>query len=108
GGETLRLFVPQIVYLGFTTTIPPGWEDAECFHFEQRGWLEPWGHGAHALLLQARTQQVGGLEAAAESTLRRVRALEGAADQPPVPASPAGIPPAAVPSGAPFSSASAK
>lgn len=72
-GETLRLFVPQIVYLGFTTTIPPGRESAECFRFDQRGWLESWGHGRNALMRQARMQREAQHWAEAESTLRRLR-----------------------------------
>lgn len=90
GGETLRLFLPGIEYLGFANTIPPGWEDAECFRFEQRGWLEPWGRGQRALLRQAAVQLAAREWSAAESTFRRVRALgdtlPGAA--PPTPAAP--------------------
>jgi len=75
GGETLRLFTPELVYLGFTTTIPPQWEDAECFHYEQRGWLRRWGRGPRALMRQAEAQRAAGQWSAAESTLSRVRAL---------------------------------
>jgi hypothetical protein len=74
-GETLRLFLPGIVYLGFTTGIPAGSEDAECFYFEQRGWLDYWGRGQRALLRQASIQADGHRWAAAESTFARVRAL---------------------------------
>jgi hypothetical protein len=75
GGETLRLFLPGIEYLGFANTIPPDWEDAECFRFEQRGWLEPWGRGQRALMRQAAVQLAAREWSAAESTFRRVRAL---------------------------------
>jgi hypothetical protein len=75
GGETLRLFAPQVEYAGFATTIPPGWEDAVCFHFEQRGWLDRWGRGQEALMRQAEVQMATGQWAAAESTFRRVRSL---------------------------------
>lgn len=75
GGETLRLFLPGIVYLGFAHTIPPDWEDAECFRFEQRGWLEPWGRGQRALMRQAAIQLAAREWSAAECTFRRVRAL---------------------------------
>jgi hypothetical protein len=75
GGETLRLFLPGLEYLGFAPTIPPGWEDAECFHFEQRGWLERWGRGQRALLRQGDVQLAAHQWPAAESTFRRVRAL---------------------------------
>jgi hypothetical protein len=73
-GETLRVFLPGLEYLGFARTIPPGWEDAECFHFEQRGWLERWGRGRSALLRQAEAQLGAREWSAAESTLARMRA----------------------------------
>lgn len=75
GGETLRLFTPGLDYLGFTTTIPPRWEDAECFYYEQRGWLRRWGRGQQALMRQAEVQMTSGQWAAADSTLIRVRSL---------------------------------
>jgi hypothetical protein len=75
GGETLRLFVPEVRYRGFATTLPPEWEDAECFLFEQRGWLRPWGRGQEALMHQAGTQLETEQWAAAESTFLRVRSL---------------------------------
>lgn len=75
GGQTLRLFVPGLRYLGFSRTIPPAWENAEWFYFEQRGWLKSWGRGQEALLHQAETQLAAEQWAAAESTYRRVRAL---------------------------------
>ena len=75
GGETLRLFVPNIVYLGFAATIPRAWENAECFYYEQRGWLQRWGRGQQALMRQAEVQMTAGFWSAAESTLIRVRAL---------------------------------
>lgn len=53
GGETIRLFFPGLVYVGFATTIPAGWSDVECFRYEQRGWLERWGSGEAARLRQA-------------------------------------------------------
>jgi hypothetical protein len=69
------LFVPGIVYGGFVNTIPPDDEDAECFYFEQRGWLAHWGRGQRALMRQAGVQMAAQSWAAAESTFRRVRAL---------------------------------
>jgi hypothetical protein len=75
GGESLRLFVPGIVYGGFVNTIPPDDEEAECFYFEQRGWLVHWGHGQQALLHQAAVEMAARSWTAAESTYRRVRAL---------------------------------
>jgi hypothetical protein len=48
GGKTLRVFLPALVYAGFARTIPPGWDDVECFLFEQRGYLRRWGRGAEA------------------------------------------------------------
>jgi len=75
GGETLRLFVPNVVYLGFAATIPRAWENAECFYYEQRGWLQPWGRGQQALMRQAEVQTTAGSWAAAESSFLRVRAL---------------------------------
>jgi hypothetical protein len=53
GGETIRLFFPGLLYVGFATTIPAGWSDVECFRYEQRGWLERWGRGEAARLRQA-------------------------------------------------------
>jgi hypothetical protein len=75
GGETLRLFEPQLTYLGFATTIPAAWENAECFYYEQRGWLRAWGRGQRALLQQAAVQMSAGRYASAESTFLRVRSL---------------------------------
>jgi hypothetical protein len=75
GGEALRLFAPGLVYRGFATTIPPGWEDVECFLYEQRGWLRPWGRGQDALRNQAALQASKGRWAEAESSFVRVRAL---------------------------------
>ncbi len=47
-GRALRLFLPRLRYAGFADTIPDGWEDVECFLFEQRGYLRAWGRGAAA------------------------------------------------------------
>jgi hypothetical protein len=74
-GETLLLFLPGLVYLGFADTIPSAWEGAECFYFEQRGWLRAWGRGQRALMHQAEVQMDALRWASAERTLRRVRAL---------------------------------
>ena len=74
-GETLALLVPGVVYRGFATTIPPDWSTVECFHYEQRGWLERWGKGAQALRFQARVQRAAGRWLAADSTEQRIRAL---------------------------------
>ncbi len=84
-GETVRLFLPGVEYLGFARTIPPEWEDAECFHFEQRGWLEPWGSGARALARQAEVQLAAGDREGAARTLARMRARGDS-----IPAGPAG------------------
>jgi hypothetical protein len=75
-GETIRLFVPTARYMGFSDTIPEAWEDAECFYFEQRGWLEPWGSGPAALMHQAEVQIAARQWAAAGRTQSRLRALE--------------------------------
>lgn len=75
GGETLRLFVPGVVYRGFATAIPADAGDAECFLFEQRGRLRRWGRGQRALMAQAEAQLASGRWAEAESTFRRARAL---------------------------------
>ncbi len=74
GGEALRLFAPGLDYRGFAATIPPGWENVECFLYEQRGWLRPWGRGQRALLNQAAMQAAYGRWAAAESSYARARA----------------------------------
>jgi hypothetical protein len=71
GGETLRLFLPQLACAGFAPTIPAGWDDVECFLYEQRGWLRRWGHGRAALLEQARAQRAAGRDAEADESLRR-------------------------------------
>ena len=52
-GKTLRLFLPGLVYAGFSDTIPPSWSDVECFLFEQRGYLRDWGKGDEALRREA-------------------------------------------------------
>jgi hypothetical protein len=75
GGETLRLFVPAIRYLGFAKTISKDREWADCFHYGQRGELEYWGRGQDALLRQGLTQLDGHLWVEAESTFTRVRSL---------------------------------
>jgi hypothetical protein len=75
GGETLRLFEPKIVYDGFNAMIPSVLDNTEFFYYEQRGWLEPWGHGQSALMHQARVQMASGSWPEAETTFRRVRAL---------------------------------
>lgn len=75
GGQTLRLFLPDLVYRGFATTIPPEWTDAECFLYEQRGWLEDWGRGQAALIRQAEFQAREKRWADALTSWRRVRAL---------------------------------
>jgi hypothetical protein len=75
GGEALRFFAPGLIYRGFATTIPPGWDDVECFLYEQRGWLRPWGHGQDALRNQAALQASKGRWAEAESSFVRVRTL---------------------------------
>jgi hypothetical protein len=75
GGETLKLFVPGVEYAGFERTIPVGAESTEWFYFEQRGWLERWGHGRAALTRQGEVQRDGGQSAAAESTFARARAI---------------------------------
>jgi hypothetical protein len=49
GGKVLRVFAPGLAYAGFARVIPPGWEDVECFLFEQRGYLRRWGKGPEAL-----------------------------------------------------------
>lgn len=74
-GETLRLFVPGLVYRGFADTIPSGWEDAQIFYFEQRGWLQPWGRGQQALLRQAELQAKVHRWESARITYARVRAI---------------------------------
>lgn len=43
GGETIRLFFPGLVYMGFRTHVPVEWADVVCFRYEQRGWLQRWG-----------------------------------------------------------------
>ena len=75
GGETTALFVPNVTYVGFSTTIPTGWRDVECFYYEQRGWLKWWGKGQSALLEQAEVQARAGRWTSAETTYRRVRSM---------------------------------
>jgi hypothetical protein len=53
GGKTLELLVPGVAYAGFADTIPSGWDDVDCFLFEQRGYLRYWGHGQAARDRQA-------------------------------------------------------
>jgi hypothetical protein len=72
-GKSLRLFLPGLVYAGFAAGVPRDWEDVECFLFEQRGYLRPWGSGPAALQRQAEYLATLGRQAEAESTLTRVR-----------------------------------
>ena len=60
GGETLALFVPELRYAGFASTIPPEWDDVECFYYDQRGWLKRWGRGQQALLRQEELLRAAG------------------------------------------------
>ena len=75
GGETIRIFLPGLVYRGFRETIPDDWTNVEVFLPDQRGWLTSWGRGRRALERQAEEQARAGQQAAAESTLARARAL---------------------------------
>jgi hypothetical protein len=47
-GRTLRVFLPQLGYAGFSDTIPQSWTNVEVFLFEQRGYLKRWGRGQEA------------------------------------------------------------
>lgn len=48
GGETLRLFFPDLHYLGIGAAIPPEWEDAEAFLYHADGTLRPLGRRGRA------------------------------------------------------------
>jgi hypothetical protein len=52
-GRTLRVFLPQLGYAGFSDTIPSSWTNVEVFLFEQRGYLRRWGSGSEALRHEA-------------------------------------------------------
>lgn len=52
-GRTLRVFLPQLGYAGFSDTIPQSWTNVEVFLFEQRGYLKRWGRGQVALRHEA-------------------------------------------------------
>jgi hypothetical protein len=75
GGETLRLFMPGIRYLGFATTIPRSLEWADCFSYGQRGQLQYWGRGQDALMRQGFAQLDDHLWMEADSTFLRVRSI---------------------------------
>ncbi|HET7225631.1 MAG TPA: hypothetical protein VFK69_07920, partial [Candidatus Eisenbacteria bacterium] len=75
GGETLRLFHPNLRMLGFADSLPPAWESAEVYQFDNDGTLRDQGRGARALanlgyfaLRQQRLEQ-------ADAMFRRSRAL---------------------------------
>ena len=48
GGETPRLFHPELHYLGIGHAIPPEWENAEVFLYHSDGTLRPLGRRGHA------------------------------------------------------------
>jgi len=75
GGETLRLFLPNLEYHGFSARVPTWPLSTECLYFEQRGWLRPWGRGQSALMRQAEVQMAAQQWASAESTYQSVRAV---------------------------------
>ena len=74
-GKTLHLFVPGLAYAGFDRTIPPGWEDVECFLFEQRGYLRRWGRGRDALKRQAEYLASMGRQPEGEPTVPSARTV---------------------------------
>jgi hypothetical protein len=49
GGEAVRVFAPELRYLGLGSVPPPAWEDAQLFLFLNDGRLEHLGSGARAL-----------------------------------------------------------
>lgn len=49
GGETLRLFHPNLRELGFADSLPPAWEHAEVYRFDNDGTLSDQGRGGTAL-----------------------------------------------------------
>jgi hypothetical protein len=75
GGKAVRLFFPDLEYVGFADTIPDSWSDVECLYYEQRGWLRSWGRGQSALLKQGEVQLAANRWADAERTFVFVRAL---------------------------------
>jgi hypothetical protein len=49
GGEALRVFMPELEYLGLGGIPPPAWDEAQLFLFRNDGRLEHLGSGARAL-----------------------------------------------------------
>lgn len=75
GGDAVRVFLPNLRFLGLGPRIPPDWEDAETFLFSREGELRRLGRGSGALAgLGSFTLQTGQW-AAADSMFRRSRAL---------------------------------
>ncbi len=48
-GEVIRVFFPGVQYLGFGSAIPPAWEDAKAFLYQDEGTLRQLGRGTRAL-----------------------------------------------------------
>lgn len=52
GGETIRVFFPGVTYLGFAPDLPPAWDRARVFLYQDEGTLRDLGRGAAALTEQ--------------------------------------------------------
>jgi hypothetical protein len=48
-GQTIQLFFPGVEYLGFARNIPPEWEDAVIFLYQDEGTARALGRGSQAL-----------------------------------------------------------
>jgi hypothetical protein len=75
GGESVRLFFPGVKLLGFAESVPPTWETAALFFYDNDGTLTPLGRGLEAqqklgaLMLRIRRWEL------AEPTFRRMIVL---------------------------------
>jgi len=73
-GEALRVFMPELRYVGFASSLPREWEDARVLLFNNRAYLVDFGTGSHALTnLGTFCIEVRDL-AGADSLFRRSRA----------------------------------
>ena len=78
GGESLRLFVPGLVYAGFAVLPPQGWEDVEMFLFDNDGTLSALGRGARAFVKLGKLMLDLERPAEAEAMLSRAKLLGAA------------------------------
>src|SRR5262249_53166031 len=76
-GAAVRLFLPGVTVLGMGDGVPPEWERARVFRFDNEGRLSDLGRGAAALDSLATDYVLGERWVDARAALERVIALGG-------------------------------